>query len=277
MMSPPWAARTFGKMPEVWLPAGAWMAEWMTLDDETWFTRFTESGDPAQPPIVMVHGLIVSGSYFRPVAAVLERQYTIYVPDLPGYGRSITPRSWSLPSLTARLAAWMDAHALHGAILMANSLGCQIATLLAVTRPDLVRGMVLVAPTLDPDVRNGIHLMLRAALDVPRERQSLWSVWIPDLLRAGPRRALMMLGQTLEDGRTQLTRLPDVRQPTLLIGGERDPIVPPEWVHEMANRMPQARAMILPGCPHAMNYSSPRVLARAIDTVIQNHLHNDAG
>jgi pimeloyl-ACP methyl ester carboxylesterase len=232
----------------------------MTIEGETWFTRITPHGDPDLPPIVMLHGLVVSGTYFRPVAEYLDSQYTIYVPDLPGYGRSPSNRTWTLASLVTRLATWMDAHELRQAVIVGNSLGCQMATLLARTRADLVGGLV--------------HMMWRGALDVPRERQSLWTVWVPDLFRAGARRALTALHQTMVDGRDQHDRLGEVEQPALIIGGERDPIAPQRWVNEMACCMPNARALILPGSPHAMNYSSPRQLARAIDTVIQGRVHD---
>lgn len=272
MAEPAWTTRTLGALPESWPLTHRWVGEWMTIDDETWFSRISPDGDPDVPPLVLVHGLVVSGSYFRPVARFLDANYRIYIPDLPGYGRSPSKRMWTVPSITQRLADWMDAHDLRDCVLVGNSLGCQIITLLATTRPDLVRGMVLVAPTLDPAVRNGIHLMLRGALDIPRERRTIWGVWIPDFLRAGPRRALMMLHQTMRDGDAQLDRLGDVHQPALVVGGGRDPISPPEWVQEMANRMLNARALILDGCPHALNYSSPRNLARAIDTVIQGNI-----
>jgi len=174
--------------------------------------------------------------------------------------------------MAASFARWMEAHDLGTALLMGNSLGCQLATLLAVERPDLVAGLVLVAPTMDPRVRGPLRVMLRGSLDIPRERQSLWSIWLPDLRRSGIPRALRALMVSIKDD--QRARLAKVQQPALVIGGERDPIVPPRWVREMAGLMPRARALILPGSPHAMNYSSPRDLARAVDTAIRGHIDN---
>jgi pimeloyl-ACP methyl ester carboxylesterase len=267
MPGPAWTARTFGPPPETWPLTRRWIGEWMTLDGDMWFSRFTLGGDAAFPPLVMVHGLVVSGTYFRPVAAHLDARYRIAIPDLPGYGHSSTKRRWTMPEFAAALGRWMDAHDLGGAVLVGNSLGCQIITQLAVDRPELVRGMILVAPTVDPDVRNGLHLIGRGIIDIPREQQSLWTVWIPDFFRAGLRRSLRGLRQTMGDD--QLERLGRVMQPALVIGGARDPIVPPGWVEAMAGRMPNARSLLLPGQPHAMNYSSPRDLARAIDTVMR--------
>lgn len=275
MTSPPtWSARHWGDMPERGWPERGWIAEWMTLGDDRWFARLAPWGEAGLPPVVMVHGLVVSGAYFRPVARELDRRYRLFVPDLPGYGHSGGRRILTLPQLADRLATWMDVHGLGASVLVGNSMGCQVLTLLAIARPDLVAGLVLVAPTMDPAVQGSIQLMARGALDVPRERQSLWTIWLPDLLRAGPRLALAMLGHSIADD--QLARLPHVRPPALVVGGERDPIVPASWVREMAARMPRARALVLPGSPHAMNYSSPRDLARAIDTAVTGHMERMA-
>lgn len=267
MSNPAWQSLTWGALPESWPIDRGWIAEYMNVDGETWFSRVSPVGDPDVPPIVMLHGLIVSGTYFRPVAAYLDDRYRVYVPDLPGYGRSPSKRTWSIPSLTSRLAGWMDAHSLGACVIVGNSLGCQVATELAVIRPDLVAGLVLVAPTMDPRVTGMVHIAVRALMDVPRERRSIWTIWIPDFFLAGPRRGLRMLHECLTDD--QVSRLPLVEKPTLIVGGERDPIAPPEWVHAMAEHMPLARSIIISGSPHAMNYSSPRDLGRAIDFVIQ--------
>ena len=46
---------------------------------------------PAAGPFVLVHGVGVSGRYMLPVARVLARDHSVYVPDLPGYGKSGRP------------------------------------------------------------------------------------------------------------------------------------------------------------------------------------------
>jgi 2-hydroxy-6-oxonona-2,4-dienedioate hydrolase len=258
-------ARRWGPLPDAWTASDDWIGEWMTIGGETWFARIRPQGDPGMPPVVMIHGLVVSGAYFRPIAALLDDRYAVYVPDLPGHGRSRSKRHWSLASLTTQLAEWMDAHGLSGAVVVGNSLGCQTATLLATMRPDLVRALILIGPTLDPEVRSPLQLMLRGAIDIPRERQSLWTIWIPDLVRAGLRRSLFMLQQTFADD--QLARLGEVRQPALVIGGEHDPIAPQSWVREMAARLPCGEAIVIPGASHALNYSNAADLVKAIRRV----------
>lgn len=255
-----------------WRGEHRWYGEWATIDGERWFARIAPGTDPTLPPVVMVHGLIVSGAYFRPVAEIADPRYTIAIPDLPGVGRTDSTARWTVARWSHHLAGWMDAHGFRDAILVGNSLGCQIATQLAVTRPELVRSLVLIAPTLDPSIHGPFQVIGRGMRDIPRERPSIWTVWIPSFFRTGPIQSVRQLRSMFDDD--QLARLPDVDQPALVIGGERDPILSAAWIRDMAYRMPRGEAIIVPGAPHALNYSSPRQLHSAIERAVDR---NDIG
>lgn len=110
--------------------------------------------------------------------------------------------------------------------------------------------------------------MWRGLRDMPREDAGLWKIWLPDLVRTGPLCGLRLLRLALRD--PQLARLAKVDVPAILVGGERDPIVPPWWVKQMAAMMPRGRPVIIPGAPHAMNYTSPQHIARIIRAAAGN-------
>lgn len=248
-------------------PGRRWIEEHLSQPEAAWFSRITLTGDRTLPPVVLVHGVGVSGSYFRPVAAHLDDHVRLYVPDLPGFGRSISHTGiWTIRQLADGLAGWLDVHALRDAVLVSNSLGGQILTLLAATRPDLVRALILVAPTVDPDARSVIGQVYRGVLDIPRESGSIWTIWLPDFFRAGVRRALLTLRYGIQD--PQLDRLRHIVVPVVIVGGERDPIAPPTWVMAMAKLLPRGRYIMIPGAPHAMNYTNPRQLARIIRVAV---------
>ena len=129
---------------------------------------------------VMIHGLVVSGAYFRPVAMHLDDDLRLYIPDLPGFGNSETNDGvWTISQHADGLASWLIAHDLDDVILVGNSLGCQIMTLLAVRHPELVHSLILIAPTMDPDDSSLRAIAWGAVKDVPRERPSIWTIWIP--------------------------------------------------------------------------------------------------
>jgi 2-hydroxy-6-oxonona-2,4-dienedioate hydrolase len=261
-VSPHITAHSWGAVPASWSKDPRWLGEWMTLAGEQWFARIAPGTDPSLPPVVMVHGIIVSGKYFRPIANIMDPRYTIYVPDLPGIGRPVSKQRWTIPLWTEHLAGWMDAHGLSGAVVVSNSFGCQVSTLLAATRPDLVRAQVLIAPTRDPAIRSIPEVIWHSARAFPKERLSVWPIWIPDFFKTGPLRSFRMIQEMFRDH--QLTRLADVAQPSLVVGGERDPISPPAWIHRMASSMPRGAAIIVPGAFHALNYSRPHDLVDAI-------------
>src|ERR1041384_1689622 len=63
-------------------------------------------GPSAGSPVVLVHGLVISGRYMAPTAAALSLLCPVYAIDLPGYGDSDQPRAILGPSrLTDSLAA----------------------------------------------------------------------------------------------------------------------------------------------------------------------------
>lgn len=261
MTAPPrtiaWYPLTESRWPSRhWIGCDTW------IRDTRIFARISHAGCTIERPILMLHGLVVSGSYFQPVARYLEHRFRIFIPDLSGFGRSSTDRVYSLEQTVDLLDQWMAIHELDETVVVANSLGCQIATLLAVRYPHRVSRLVMVAPTMDPETNGPIGLVLRGVKDIPRERVGIWRIWIPDFLAFGPIRALKSLFQALSD--PQLQRLPHVVQPMLGIAGEHDPICPVPWVHRYVDLAHNGETVVIPAGSHAMNYSSPEALARII-------------
>ena len=94
---------------------------------------------PERPPLVLVHGLLVSSRYLLAAAVRLAPSVRVYTLDLPGYGQSSKPPPpQELAQLSAVLDAWMAACGLEQAVLLANSFGCQIVTDFALRYPHRV-------------------------------------------------------------------------------------------------------------------------------------------
>jgi 2-hydroxy-6-oxonona-2,4-dienedioate hydrolase len=215
------------------------------------------------PPIVCVHGANVSGAYMIPTAVRLLPIYRVLLPDLPGYGRSDKPgRILDVPTLADVLVAWMDAVGIERAVLLANSLGCQIAADVAARYPNRVSHLILVGPTIDPAARTARQQIKRLLLDALRERRTLILLAQLDYLRAGPRRVVGTLRVALRDRIEE--KLPRVTAPTLVVRGGRDVLVPQRWAEEVTRLLPNARLVVVPGSAHAVNYSRPDELATAV-------------
>lgn len=219
----------------------------------------TEATD--EPPVVLVHGFVISSRYLEPLARQLAPHARVLAPDLPGFGRSGKPReALDLPALADALARWMRTAGPGPAPLLGNSFGCQVIVEMAARHPRLATRCVLVGPTMDPSA-GAWGQPARLLADVPREKPLLWLEHVPDYLRAGPRRALATYRHALAQPLRE--RLAQVRAPTLVVRGARDPIVSQEWAEEAARLLPRGRLAVLPGA-HVLNYSRPVELARLV-------------
>jgi pimeloyl-ACP methyl ester carboxylesterase len=217
---------------------------------------------------VLVHGLVISSAYMVPTAVRLAGAFRVLAPDLPGFGHSYKPRrTLDVPEHADALLAWMDALALSEAVLVGNSLGCQVAVDLAVRHPGRVSGLVLSGPTVDPRARRAAVQFARLMVDATRERPSLIPLHLRDQLRAGWGRAWRTLHYALAD-RVE-AKLPRVQAPALVVRGGRDPLVPQRWAEEAASLLPFGRLAVIPGGPHAVNYSTPEAFARLVRTFVR--------
>lgn len=226
---------------------------------------------PGSPTVVLVHGVIASGRYLLPTAVRLAPYARVYVPDLPGYGRSGKPaRALEVPELADSLVAWLRWLHVERATFVGNSFGCQVVADLAARHPACVDRAVLFGPTVDPSARGMRQLGLRLLWDAPRERPSLVPMQGRDLLRLGPARAYgavqAMLRDRIED------KLPFVNAPTLVVRGGRDPLVSDRWVQKVVRLLPAGSLVTIPDAPHAANYSAPAELVKVIGPFIaQGH------
>jgi pimeloyl-ACP methyl ester carboxylesterase len=110
-------------------------------------------------PVVLVHGIRVSGSMWGPVADVLTTHRPVATPDLPGHGR----RRGEPFTLDAAVDAVRDAVGAVGgrALLVGHSLGGGVATLTAARHPGTVAGLVGIGCTFP--VRTPVGHPLRLA------------------------------------------------------------------------------------------------------------------
>ena len=217
----------------------------------------------AGAPVVLVHGYGVSGAYMLPLARSLGGPFSAFVPDLPGQGKSEQLRgAVSLGEHADSLGAWVEANELVRPAFVANSMGCQVVTELAVRRPEVVGPMVLVGPTVDPARRGRRHQLFSALRDSAREPLSLIALAARDDLATGPRVLLSTARAVLADRIEE--RLPSIEQPTVVVHGDQDAFVGREWAEQVAMLLPRGRLQVVPGEPHAVHYTRPELVAALV-------------
>ena len=245
----------------------------MADSDFTWnavrvgsnWIHYRVGGPVDAPPMIHVHGFGISGNYLMPTAELLTDSFRVYVPDLPGFGRSPKPpQQLSIEQLGNSVNGFMDALGIEQAVLVGTSLGCAIISELIAESPEKVSRAVMVG------LAGGQHNLplpkglLQMARDGLHEPPALLTVAGPDYLRFGMIRALRLFGW--------MAKFPAVERflampvPVLAVIGSEDPLRPP-WsrIGELMSQLPPDLSIVLfQGAAHAINFTHPRELSHAI-------------
>lgn len=223
--------------------------------------------DPASVPVVLVHGIGVSGRYLAPLAAELGRTSTVLLPDLPGFGSSPHPDDPLTIEDHARVVlALVDAEGLDRPILVGHSMGAQVVAEAAVQRPGVAAGVVLIGPVTEPGARSALRQAWRLARDYRHECARANMITITDWFRTGPRWYLAtvppMIDYPLEE------RIAAVDAPVLLVRGVKDPVCPPDYLHRLAARARDAQVVEVPGEGHIVMMRRPGTSAALCRSVL---------
>ncbi len=246
--------------------------------------RYPYAGSGA--PLLLIHGWGMHGGLWGDVAESMARHFPVLVVDLPGHGYSIDRDKrqetrdkeedpgfpFGLEAIVDQLSAQFD----EPLAVCGWSMGGQIAMRWALRDPGKIGRLVLVTSTpcfaersdwqfgmpqdtlrqfaadLEQDhgatLRRFLGLQVRGTagerelLAVLRERLASRGKPDPDALRGGLE---ILRDLDLRDA------LPAIKQPVLVIAGERDRLSPPQASRYLAQAMPNARLVEIGGAAHA--------------------------
>jgi 2-hydroxy-6-oxonona-2,4-dienedioate hydrolase len=252
-------------------PAGKPESRFVTVDGLRVHVRVWPGPPAGGRPLVLIHGLGMSSRYMVRLARLLCAGRPVYAPDIPGFGRSETPRRpLDVQGQAELLAAWMRALRLDRAAFLGHSLGSQVVADLASRHPRLVERLILAAPTVDDRGRSVTREILRLLRDAPREPLSLIPLVVADYLRAGPARILRTLRYALADPLEE--KLPGLEMPAFVVRGGRDPVVSEPWTEKVCRLLPHGRLAVIPAAAHALQYSHPGELAALLTPFLDEKL-----
>lgn len=217
--------------------------------------------------VVLVHGLGGTSNTFTPQVARLAGRFRVVRPDLPGSGRSPLPGPLSIPGLVDALARLCARLGIERAHFVGHSLGTIVCQHLAVAHPGLVRSLALLGPILaPPDAgRQGIRDRARRAraegmqgvADAVCQAALSGDTRANHPIRVALVREMLMrqdpegYAATCEAlASAEAADLARITCPTLLVTGDEDAIAPAGAARAMAERIRDARVLVLPKCGH---------------------------
>jgi pimeloyl-ACP methyl ester carboxylesterase len=233
-------------------------------------------------------------AYDRPSSGLTER-------PLPGHPRMEGGAKWtginpySAQAQAAQVVELMDKLGMDKAILIGNSAGGAVAMNTALTYPDRVQGLVLVDAAIYSG--GGAPSWMRPLLGTPQLQRlgplsgrflassggrlvgMAWhdpSKVTPDMLE-GYRKATQ--AQDWDKGLWELTkasgelnlgaRVAEVKQPTLVITGDDDRIVPTKDSIRLAGELPNAELVVIPECGHTPQEECPEAWLEAVTKFVK--------
>jgi pimeloyl-ACP methyl ester carboxylesterase len=264
-------------------------------------TRVRVVGDPANPPMLLLHGIGRSLEDWAPQYPRLAASHRVIALDIPGFGFSArSPEPTTLQVLARGVLETLDSlgeqRPLH---VVGNSLGGAIALQLLVLDPQRVASLVLVnSAGFDAAVALPLRLLRLPVLGplATRRTTRVSALLIERMLYADPKlatkaridHALAIARQPdagttmLETARSLLTVRgikPGWRseliaaaakhpRPTLIIWGDRDRILPPHHLGSARRLLPHAQTHMFANIGHAPQIECPDEFASRVGTFV---------
>ncbi|UFS59565.1 alpha/beta fold hydrolase [Subtercola endophyticus] len=243
-------------------PASALAERWTRVDGIDVFYRESAKVDLDAPVMMHLHGFGLSGRYLLPTAELLQDEFRTLVPDLPGFGRSgKPPKPLDVPDLAHAAARFLDSQNIEKVSLIGNSMGCPVICEFAYHYPERLDRAILVSPAGGINNQPLRRAVAQLARDGGREPRRMVTVATPDYLRFGiPSTVRMFRALT---SYPSLERLLALKIPTLVVIGDRDPLMPnPDRIQQIASQSDNhVLVVVVEGAAHAINFSNPGELA----------------
>ncbi len=249
--------------------------------------HYWDTGVSEKPVLVLLHGFGSSKENWSFLVPLLSAQYRVLVPDLPGFGNSTfsTQSDYRMESQAERISTWLAQLGVSQFRIAGSSMGGAISALIAARHPSLVAGLCLMNAAGAPATRMS---MLEAGILAGRnfliaenraEAMHLFRVCLHSrrkilgavfaFLMAGDMRHRhtlnhVIFGDLVRSLETAYLSLASISSPTLVLWGDSDQVLSPTCVDAFLEKIPHAKAMVLPETGHLPMLEKPQDTATVL-------------
>lgn len=238
-------------------------------------------------PLLLVHGLMVTGQMFEPVIAHYATKFRVIVPDLRGHGRSRgLPPPYTITRLANDLAHLLDHLGINSAAVLGYSQGGAIAQQLVLDHPEKCARLVLVCTFafnmttlserlegyLTPPLINILGMTRLAKFTVSQGFKNLGKEredWLARLIGNQDKKLMVSAWREMMafDSRR---RLSEIHCPTLIIAGSNDQAVPIHHAKMLHNGIPDSQLDIITGADHGLIFTHSDELMQVSDEFLSD-------
>lgn len=244
-------------------------------------------------PVVILHGLFGSKRNWGAIAKQLSAHHRVLTLDLRNHGESPWVDGMDYRDMAQDVAQFIERLGLGPCTMIGHSMGGKTAMMLALTRPELIRRLVVVdiAPV---ERETGFGTYIEAMSEVPlpacesraeveehlehvvREKM-VRTFLVQNLIRddAGFRWRINLAA--LSDGMDNIADFPEPDQcrsfkaPTLFVAGANSDYIQPHHMADISRLFPSADVVHIPGAGHWLHAEAPETFLKELNVFFENH------
>lgn len=235
-------------------------------------------------PVILLHGFPMNQNVWREFSASISETTKVFTPDLPGFGQSPLTADITIDSVAVELINWIKETGISKPVLIGHSLGGYVSLAMAAKAADLFSGLGLFHSTAYADTpekkesrtktvefirKNGVLAFtsnfiqpLFANADHPA------IALVKNITVQSPEKTVIAYTEAMRERPDRQNILKELPYPVLLIGGEKDKVVPTESLQKQVGLCRFPDLHILPGVGHMGMFESPSEAAQIIQAFI---------
>jgi pimeloyl-ACP methyl ester carboxylesterase len=233
-----------------------------------------QRGEIETLPVVLIHGAGGNHLYWPSEIRRLTG-FRIFAPDLPGHGKSAGRGQQSIESYAQVIVNWLDILGLQRAVFVGHSMGGAIALELALHHFEHVLGLGLISTGARMKVGQEILNVAASSTTFHRAVEIVSSASFSPLAdphlvelaaaRMAEMRPTVFYGDFLACEQFDISdKLRQICQPTLVLCGAEDQLIPPQNSQFLAAQIPNAQLEMIPRAGHMVMLEQPHAVASAL-------------
>jgi 3-oxoadipate enol-lactonase len=237
------------------------------------------------PVVVLLHAFPLDSAMWRPQIDELAADYRVIAPDCPGFGGSAVSAGLTVDSAADVVAELLDHLGINDRVVVGGvSMGGYVALAFARLYPQRLGALILADTKADPDdetaragrdrliqltSENGVKAVVEQLL--PKLLGPTTVTQRPEVVEQVRAIAERQSVEGIVAALKALRERPDagpglahIAVPALVIVGEEDAITPPEKAKQLAEAIPNARLVTIPGAGHLSNLENESAFNAAV-------------
>jgi len=236
-----------------------------------------------QISIIILHGWQSKLSRWEPLTQILKKDFTIFLPEIPGFGQIKTDKPWNLKDYADWLKQYLRQNKITNPIIIGHSFGGRVA-LKYLSAGGQAKKLILIA-SAGINQKNNFKKTIfwylaktgKFFFKIPWlsafKKQATWFIYTvasekdyylaDSILKETMKK---VISENLE------SELGKIKTPTLILWGQDDKITPPSDAHIFNRKIPKSYLKIYKRAGHNL----PFILAGQVAREIINFVKNDS-